>query len=123
MRGAFTPPSPRVTEGARKTGQDAVAARWHLLCAGRSAAIVDAIVLLCSVKTIADEIARYLEEHPDAADSLDGIRQWWLPRVRLDEATAQLEEALKELITRGIVVRQVMPDGRVLYRRAESDAT
>ena len=73
------------------------------------------------VNTIAEEIARYLREHPDAADSLDGIRQWWLPRVRLQEATAQVEGALEELLGRGVVVRQVMPDGTVLYRRVETD--
>ena len=73
-----------------------------------------------AVSTIADEIARYLGEHPEAADSLEGIRQWWLPRVRLDEASAQIEAALEELCVRGIVVRRVMPDGRILYRRAES---
>jgi hypothetical protein len=72
------------------------------------------------VNIIAEEIARYLEDHPDAADSLDGIRQWWLPRVRFDEATARIEEALEELLTRGVVVRQVMADGRVLYRRVEN---
>jgi hypothetical protein len=73
------------------------------------------------VTTIADEIARYLTDHPDAADSLDGIRRWWLPRVRLEEATAQLEAALEELLRRGVVVRQVLADGTTLYRRAEAD--
>lgn len=73
------------------------------------------------MNTIAEEIARYLSEHPDAADSLDGIRQWWLPRLRLQEAIAQIEEALEELVERGVVVRQDMPDGTVVYRRAETD--
>jgi hypothetical protein len=73
------------------------------------------------VNNIADEIARYLQDHPEAADSLDGIRQWWLPRLRLQEASAQIEEALQELLDRGVIGRQVMPDGTVLYRRAEGD--
>jgi hypothetical protein len=73
------------------------------------------------VNTIADEIARYLKDHPDAADSLEGIRRWWLPRVRLEETTAQLEEALEDLLRRGVVVRQGLADGTVLYRRAETD--
>ena len=73
------------------------------------------------MNNIADEIARYLQDHPEAADSLDGIRQWWLPRLRLQEASAQIEEALRELLDRGVIGRQVMPDGTVLYRRAEGD--
>ncbi len=73
------------------------------------------------MSNIADEIARYLREHPEAADSLDGIRHWWLPQLRLQEASAQIEQALFELLERGVIVRQVMPDGTVLYRRAEGD--
>ena len=73
------------------------------------------------MNNIADEIARYLRDHPEAADSLDGIRQWWLPRIRLHEANAQIEEAVQELLDRGVIVRQVIPDGTVLYRRAEGD--
>lgn len=76
-----------------------------------------------SVNPIAEDIARYLQAHPDAADSVEGIRQWWLPRVRLEEATAQIEGALEELLERGVVVRQVMPDGTILFRRAESDVS
>ena len=31
-----------------------------------------------SVGNIAQEILRYLERHPDAKDTLEGIAQWWL---------------------------------------------
>lgn len=75
------------------------------------------------MNNIANEIARYLRDHPDAADSLDGIRQWWLPRLRLQEASAQVEEAVQELLARGEVERQILPDGTVLYRRAKNDGT
>lgn len=70
---------------------------------------------------IAEEIARYLGQHPDAADSLEGIRQWWLPRLRLQEATAEIEAALEDLVRHGVVVRLAMPDGTVVYRRAATD--
>jgi hypothetical protein len=74
------------------------------------------------LNSVAEEIARYLRYHPEAADSLHGIRQWWLPQVRLHEATAQVEEALQELLGHGVIVREVMPDGTVLYRRSKTDA-
>ena len=73
------------------------------------------------MNTIAEEIPRYLRDHPDAADSFEGIRQWWLPRVRFEEATASIEKALQELLERGVVVRQVMPDGTTIDRRADTD--
>ena len=68
------------------------------------------------MNTVAEEIVRYLEEHPDAADTVEGIRQWWLPRLRLQEANAQIEGAIDELVERGIVVRESLPDGRVVVR-------
>ena len=32
-----------------------------------------------AIGNIAREILRYLERHPDAKDTLEGIAQWWLP--------------------------------------------
>ena len=59
---------------------------------------------------VARELAGYLAEHPDAADSLEGILRWWLPRLRLQEATKRIEDALDELIKEGIVERHTLPD-------------
>lgn len=33
-----------------------------------------------TVKSLADETALYLKEHPAAQDSADGIAAWWLPK-------------------------------------------
>lgn len=65
---------------------------------------------------LAREIARYLAEHPAAADSAEGIRRWWLLRQRFDEAAAQVQQALDRLEAAGQVRRQVLPDGTVIYR-------
>ena len=75
------------------------------------------------VLTLARGIERYLEKHPNAADSLEGIQRWWLIRHRYAEDTLQVEQALELLIAKGIVVRRILPDGRAVYsgRKAESN--
>ena len=72
---------------------------------------------------LADEIARYLAEHPAAADSAEGIRRWWLLRQRFDEAAEQVQRALDRLEATGQVKRQVLADGTVIYGAAESPST
>jgi Fe2+ or Zn2+ uptake regulation protein len=68
------------------------------------------------------EIARYLADHPDAADSAEGIRRWWLLRQRFDEAALQVQRALDRLEAAGEVEKQVLPDGTVIYRAAPPPA-
>jgi hypothetical protein len=70
------------------------------------------------VEAIAGEIARYLVQHPDAADTFDGITRWWLTRIRFEEATRLVAQALEGLVRDGRVVEQELPDGTLLYRSA-----
>lgn len=72
-----------------------------------------------AISDLADEVERYLAAHPDAADSAEGIRRWWLPAGRLDVRTDQLQSALALLVARGRIVERRMPDGRRIY--ASSD--
>ncbi len=70
------------------------------------------------VEVIAEEITRYLLGRPDAADTFDGITRWWLARIRIEDATTQVQKALDLLIEGHTVVRTVLPDGNALYRNA-----
>jgi hypothetical protein len=70
------------------------------------------------VEAIADEIARYLVEQPQAADTLEGIQKWWLTRIRIEEAARRVKRALDSLVRRGLVLEEPLPDGGVLYRSA-----
>jgi hypothetical protein len=73
-------------------------------------------------RTIAQEVETYLARHPEAADSIDGIIRWWLPRLRLEEAIAELERALDLLVARGVMTKRQLPDGRWLYGRPDRGA-
>ena len=61
------------------------------------------------------EILRYLRAHPQAADTVDGIVMWWLPRQRYEEAVDRVQHALDDLVAQGLVDRIMLVDGTVLY--------
>ena len=69
----------------------------------------------------AGDIERYLSAHPDAADTLTGIRCWWLPAQAADVSTPVVEAALALLIARRVVVSTRLPDGGVLYAAARRE--
>jgi hypothetical protein len=68
-----------------------------------------------AVKAAAELIQQYLTDHPDAADTSEGIRAWWLTGV----STAVVEAALALLVDRGIVRRQEVPGASPVYSRAQ----
>ncbi|HCZ15240.1 MAG TPA: helix-turn-helix domain-containing protein [Accumulibacter sp.] len=68
---------------------------------------------------LVDALLRYLHRHPDAADTVDGICEWWLPRHwRVDRQ--KVEAALERMEAQGLVRRRENADRHVLFSRAES---
>jgi hypothetical protein len=67
-----------------------------------------------AIRTAADLIQRYLADHPDAADTAEGMRVWWFSGV----SAAAIEAALADLVRRGVVRRQEVPGGPPVYSRA-----
>ena len=65
-----------------------------------------------------DAIRRYLYAHPDAADTLVGIRQWWLPDRLRSADIDTIRSVLHDLVARGEMRRDVLPDGTWLFARA-----
>ena len=63
-------------------------------------------------------VLAYLHRHPEAADTLDGIVNWWLPSQRLDIARQRIEAALEALVAEGRLCRHALPGGTVLYALA-----
>lgn len=64
--------------------------------------------------SVAEQIKAYLAKHPGAADTVDGICDWWLPGV----PAPLVQKALDELVRQGVVKRQDVPGGRPVYSRA-----
>jgi len=68
------------------------------------------------VERIAQEIERYLQSNPNAADSVEGIAKWWLPRQRYVEATGFVQMALDLLVARGRIGKIYTCDGSYIYK-------
>ena len=54
---------------------------------------------------IGETILRYLSDHPDAADTAAGIRQWWLPLEDEEYSAAAVQGALDRLVEQGLIAR------------------
>ena len=70
-----------------------------------------------AAEQLALEITRYLEAHPDAADTIEGVIQWWLPPLGAGVSGETVQRALDELVTGARIVRRVLVDGAVIYAR------
>ena len=52
---------------------------------------------------MARAILRYLQAHPEAKDTLDGIAQWWLLREWTERKIAKVERAVSFLLSRNLI--------------------
>lgn len=69
------------------------------------------------VDRLHNAILHYLQNNPNAADSLEGIMNWWLPKVGYEQVGAEeVLLALERLMATGAVVKIPLVDGTVLYR-------
>ncbi len=64
---------------------------------------------------IAKALIAYLEGHPQAADTLDGIMSRWLPESGCRIGRAAVEQALAELVGIGLLSCSRLPQGVDLY--------
>ena len=67
---------------------------------------------------IADEILDYLQLHPSAMESRDGILQCWILQRRFLRGLMALDVALARLLAEGRIEAVRGADGRLLYRAA-----
>ncbi len=64
---------------------------------------------------LAEQIMRYLDSHPDAADGPEGIAMWWIPRQRHKESVEKVTHVLTHLVVKGVVLKKELNDGSVVY--------
>ena len=76
-----------------------------------------------SVDEIAETILGYVTSCPDAADTIDGICEWWIPRQRYLQAKSAVLAALELLKEREQIDTSTGSDGRVLYRARRSSTS
>ena len=61
-------------------------------------------------------ILDYLARHPLAADSEQGIAQWWLGSAGVLVTPDELQQALAALLQQGRIERLPLPDHGAIYR-------
>lgn len=76
-----------------------------------------------TTSVIVDAVRQYLVQHPDAADSPEGILRWWLPKELQRVPIDLLRQALEILVATGEVHNRTLPDGTSLYIRANVEGT
>jgi hypothetical protein len=70
------------------------------------------------LRIVADEIANYLYEHPDAADTEEGIQRWWLSPACGAPSLEMVRLALEALERRGVITKTTVIGGRLVHRRS-----
>lgn len=70
-----------------------------------------------TIDAIAQQITEYLMRNPLAADTVEGIANWWLGQRASEE---HVQEALNLLVARQQVVCHRSADGHLLYGRAKA---
>jgi hypothetical protein len=72
-----------------------------------------------SIEEIAGEILEYIAAHPNAADTLKGITEWWVSKQRSILNRKVVKEALEMLIDGGQIAGWRVLNGSMLYAAAD----
>ena len=67
------------------------------------------------LREVETAVLAYLQKHPEAADTLEGIVSWWLPQQRYETDRERIGRVLSELVTHGKLRCEYLPGGAVLY--------
>jgi hypothetical protein len=65
---------------------------------------------------MAVEILAYVIQHPRAQDTFEGILEWWVLERCIERQRIEVEEAVEELVQRGLLLALSGPDRRTRYR-------
>ena len=66
------------------------------------------------IELVTREILHYLIEHPDAKDTIEGIRRWWKPEGRREWRSNEVQITLERLLSKNwLIVRELSPTQKV----------
>jgi len=68
-----------------------------------------------ALSEIQSEVLGYLQEHPNAADTAEGIRQWWLLKRLARYSQEKVQCALDELRTRHLIESYRLHNGHEVF--------
>ncbi len=62
------------------------------------------------------QLLRYMVQHPEAMDTIEGIREWWLRGISQTVSDEMLVMAIKQVESKGWLIRRDMAMSKALYR-------
>jgi len=65
------------------------------------------------------EVLRYLEDHPHAADTAEGVCRWWIRESRFGLSEVTVQKVLETLVSEGHMRKVQLPGGGVVYGRKD----
>jgi len=68
------------------------------------------------IARLAAEVLRYLQRHPGAADTVEGIAEWWIAKQRLEDNLMRVQAAVDRLVAQDLVEPTGGGAGRPRYR-------
>ncbi len=71
-------------------------------------------------EVLAESLRQYLQTHPRAADTLEGIAKWWLPQALQPKSLEEVEKALDDLVVQGVVKKTTTAAGMTIYSSAQN---
>lgn len=74
------------------------------------------------VQQIADQIECYLKNHPNAADTIEGITKWWLPGQGIEVSSLIVQQALNYLGSKSVVTFNANLSGNKVYSSNKANA-
>jgi hypothetical protein len=67
------------------------------------------------VQQTADQIECYLKNHPNAADTIEGITKWWLPGLEIEVSSLIVQQALNYLDSKSVIKSNANLGGNIVY--------
>ena len=67
-------------------------------------------------QVLQQQILDYLDAHPGAGDTIDGVLQWWLTQAP-NVQEQQVEVLLLQMVAQGLLRAHQLPDGRLMFAR------
>jgi hypothetical protein len=68
------------------------------------------------VEALSRQIFDYLQKHPEASDTLEGIATWWLEQHRIEQMVEEVADALELLVKKGALSAHKKTSGLTTYK-------